>query len=93
MLATKRCQELKETLQVTKSFIEGKGLNSPYQMNRDIMKTKIVQEDQADEVEDEEYLDSDDALEEVVDYEDEEEHEAGVCFLLLLILYYLISIF
>jgi NIMA (never in mitosis gene a)-related kinase 1/4/5 len=57
-LATKRCQELKETLQVTKSFIGGRGGNEG-------AKPKIAVDIIADDGSDEE-------LEEVDEYEDDE---------------------
>lgn len=40
MLATKRCQELKQTLQVTKSFIESKVNGSMYALGGSMVQMK-----------------------------------------------------
>eukprot|EP00602_Paraphysomonas_sp_CaronLab_P008770 CAMPEP_0185029364 /NCGR_PEP_ID=MMETSP1103-20130426/15636_1 /TAXON_ID=36769 /ORGANISM="Paraphysomonas bandaiensis, Strain Caron Lab Isolate" /LENGTH=798 /DNA_ID=CAMNT_0027564075 /DNA_START=684 /DNA_END=3080 /DNA_ORIENTATION=+ len=61
--ATKRCQELKETLQVTKSFIDGKGKG----LAAGDVRTKIV--DDVIPPSDDEYDDDDDAAE----YDEEDE--------------------
>jgi hypothetical protein len=66
-LATKRCQELKETLQVTKSFIDGRGKA----LGAD-GRTKIVNDVIASDDDDLEELSGDEAVE----YDDDD--EAGV---------------
>lgn len=59
-LATKRCQELKETLQVTKSFIDGRGRGLGADGRTKIVDDVIASDDELDELDDDEAVEYDD---------------------------------
>jgi serine/threonine protein kinase len=92
MLATKRCQELKQTLQVTKSFIESKASQgSMYPLGGSMQQLKageVIKKNGSaedgggiiEESDDDEGSEGDDSdeLEEVIEYEDDDDNEIGV---------------
>jgi hypothetical protein len=81
MLATKRCQELKQTLQITKSFIESKAASqgSMYPLAGSLQQLRSGEGGQGDQIIEESDDEGDsEELEEVMEYDEDEENEIGV---------------